>query len=66
MTETYLKTFETFEQNGRQKDPSWLKQIRKEAADSFKHLGFPTVRDEAWIYTNLAPLAKTQFQFVQE
>ena len=30
--------------------------------ERFEQLGFPTVRDEEWKYTNLAPLAKDKFQ----
>jgi Fe-S cluster assembly protein SufD len=32
--------------------------IRDEAAARFRALGYPTTRDEAWKYTNLAPLAR--------
>ncbi len=63
---TYLKAFETFEQNGFSKDPSWLKSIRRQAIDSFERLGFPTMRDEYWKYTNVTPIAQTEFQLVPE
>lgn len=66
MLENYLKTFETFEQNGFSKDPSWLKLLRKQAMDSFKQLGFPTTRDEYWKYTNLTPVVQSEFQLVSE
>ncbi len=58
----YLKAFETFEQNGFSKDPFWLKQVRKQAMETFEHLGFPTMKDEAWKYTNVTSIARTQFQ----
>jgi Fe-S cluster assembly protein SufD len=32
--------------------------LRERAAESFAKLGWPTTRDEAWRYTNLAPLQK--------
>lgn len=60
----YSDTFETFEQNGFSKDPSWLKQVRKQAMETFQRLGFPTMKDEAWKYTNVGTIAKTQFQLV--
>lgn len=66
MIENYLRAFETFEQNGFRKDPSWLKLIRKQAMDSFQHLGFPTTRDEYWKYTNLTPVMQSEFQLVLE
>jgi Fe-S cluster assembly protein SufD len=40
----------------------WLELVRSGAIDRFEQLGFPTVRDEDWKYTNLASLAKESFQ----
>ena len=40
----------------------WLELVRSGAIDRFEQIGFPTVRDEEWKYTNLAGLAKEQFQ----
>ena len=40
----------------------WLELVRSGAIDRFEQLDFPTVRDEEWKYTNLAPLAKEGFQ----
>ena len=39
----------------------WLELVRGSAMDRFEQLGFPTVKDENWKYTNLAPLAKQSF-----
>jgi Fe-S cluster assembly protein SufD len=36
----------------------WLELVRSSAMERFEQLGFPTVHDEDWKYTNLAPLAK--------
>ncbi len=36
-------------------------RTQEEAFATFERLGLPTVRDEAWRYTNLAPLAKRTF-----
>jgi Fe-S cluster assembly protein SufD len=36
----------------------WLELVRGSAMDRFEQLGFPSVRDEEWKYTNLATLAK--------
>jgi Fe-S cluster assembly protein SufD len=41
---------------------SWLLPIRKAAIDRFAELGFPTTRLEAWKFTNVAPIANTQFE----
>ncbi len=35
--------------------------IRQEAARRFAELGFPTTRDEDWRFTNVSPIARTQF-----
>jgi Fe-S cluster assembly protein SufD len=40
---------------------AWLEIVRGSAMDRFEQLGFPSVRDEEWKYTNLASLAKENF-----
>ena len=49
--------------NARELSPTvaWLDLVRSSAMDRFEQLGFPTVRDEEWKYTNLASLAKESF-----
>lgn len=42
--------------------PAWLRQIREQAERRFTALGYPTTRLEEWKYTNVAPIAKTQFE----
>ncbi|MEP6918042.1 MAG: Fe-S cluster assembly protein SufD [Acidobacteriota bacterium] len=37
--------------------PRWLQDLRDRAASRFVALGFPTVRDEDWRFTNIAPIA---------
>jgi Fe-S cluster assembly protein SufD len=39
----------------------WLELVRGSAMDRFEQLGFPSIREEDWKYTNLAPLAKESF-----
>jgi Fe-S cluster assembly protein SufD len=39
----------------------WLELVRSSAMDRFEQLGFPSVREEDWKYTNLAALAKENF-----
>jgi len=41
-------------------DP-WLTERREAAIARFAELGFPTLRTEAWKYTNVAPLTRTAF-----
>src|SRR5262249_37054928 len=40
---------------------AWVELMRESAMDRFESLGFPTVHDEEWKYTNLAALAKETF-----
>jgi len=42
-------------------EQSWLRSLREQAFERFEHLGFPTVDDEDWKYTNVAAIAKTSF-----
>ena len=62
----YEKSFEAFRNNGFKEDPTWLQTIRISAMDRFLHLGFPSVRDEYWKYTNIAPIAESTFHFSSE
>jgi Fe-S cluster assembly protein SufD len=40
----------------------WLQDLRDQAASRFVELGFPTVRDEEWRFTNVAPIASSEFR----
>ena len=42
----------------RRDEPAWLRSAREEAFGQFERVGFPTVRDEDWKYTNVAPIAR--------
>jgi Fe-S cluster assembly protein SufD len=41
---------------------SWVGLLRESAMDQFELLGFPSVSEEEWRYTNLAPIVKADFQ----
>ena len=41
--------------------PRWLQDLRERGA-TFSSLGFPTVRDEEWRFTNVAPITGGDFQ----
>lgn len=41
--------------------PLWLQQLRAQAAAKFAAQGFPTVREEAWRFTNVSPIADGEF-----
>ena len=58
--EPYLEKFRRFEPELSQ--PSWLSPLRKAGITRFAELGFPTLHDEDWRFTNVAPLARLPFK----
>jgi Fe-S cluster assembly protein SufD len=42
--------------------PRWLQDLRGRGAARFAELGFPTVREEEWRFTSVAPIAATEFR----
>ena len=44
---------------------SWLERLRENAMARFEDVGFPTVKDEEWKYTNVATIARTDFSLWQ-
>ena len=41
--------------------PAWVKERREHAAKRFEQVGYPTVRNEDWRFTNIAPIADATF-----
>jgi Fe-S cluster assembly protein SufD len=39
----------------------WIQELREAAFQRFAELGFPTTHDEEWRFTNVAPIARTEF-----
>jgi Fe-S cluster assembly protein SufD len=63
-TEPHLEKFERFEKQTAQ--PSWLFPLRKAGMARFAESGFPTLHEEDWRFTNVAPIAKLPFKPVFE
>jgi Fe-S cluster assembly protein SufD len=59
-TERYLALFEA-QSDRRPAGPPWLEARRRAAIARFAALGFPTTRDEEYRFTNIAPIADTEF-----
>ncbi len=57
-----LKAFARFEQAAATAQPSWLFPLRKAGLARFAELGFPTLKNEDWRFTNVAPIAKLPFK----
>lgn len=45
----------------RSNEPRWLRQKREDAFAEFQSVGFPSMRDEDWHFTNVAPIAERRF-----
>jgi Fe-S cluster assembly protein SufD len=63
--DSYLKGFTRFEKSISGKDPTWLRPIRHAAIARFSELGFPTIQDEDWRFTNVGPIVRTSFHLAQ-
>ncbi|MEO6910412.1 MAG: Fe-S cluster assembly protein SufD [Edaphobacter sp.] len=57
---TYLDAFSGLQQRGSHQ-PEWLRTLREEAFASFCDTGFPTIKDEAWRFTSVAPISQVAF-----
>ena len=57
---SYDTTFrDLLEQTGTT-EPSWLRRMREDSFAQFERVGFPSVKEEEWKYTNVAAIAKLQ------
>ena len=59
-TDQYLKAFERFEAQAKQ--PAWVFPLRKAGIARFAELGFPTLQQEDWRFTNVEPIGKLPFR----
>jgi Fe-S cluster assembly protein SufD len=59
-TDPHLEEFERFEKEA--SPPSWLRPLRRAGIARFAELGFPTLQQEDWRFTNVAPIAKLPFK----
>ena len=62
----YIGEFSRLQKERPPRQPAWLALVRKAALDRFVELGFPTLDDEEWKYTSVAPIAKTSFRLGTE
>ncbi len=65
--DSYLEGYKQFKKLGNIINPTELINSTKEdAIDNFAKLGFPTIKDEDWRFTNLLPIVKSQFSLQSE
>jgi Fe-S cluster assembly protein SufD len=60
--DNYRAVFDNFSKAATGSDLQWLTNLRQDACDRFAKTGFPSTSDEDWRFTNVAPIAKTDFQ----
>ncbi len=62
----YIDGFKRFEKTSAGKDTPWLHKRREEAIETFSKLGFPSVQNEDWRFTNIAPIARNSFRISED
>src|SRR6185295_18934942 len=58
---SYQAAFRASQESQQATTAPWLNLLRENALARFDEVGFPSVKDEEWKYTNVAPIAKTEF-----
>jgi Fe-S cluster assembly protein SufD len=59
--EPYIAAFKQLRAGGALPGPVWLEQLRQAGIASFDAMGFPTLKNEDWKYTNVEPIAAQSF-----
>lgn len=62
----YVADFELFNKNGASAAPEWVRNLRQRAFARFVEMNFPTMKDEEWKYTSVAPLVKLPFRLASK
>jgi len=57
----YQAAFQQLQQSTTASDPAWFGRLRESAMDRFQQLGFPSLKEEEWKYTNVAAISKLNF-----
>ena len=62
-TDCYAEQFDALREE-RDDEPLWLRDLRREGFDYFQRMGWPIdeKRDEMWKYTDVRPVAHTEFR----
>lgn len=59
---SYHQAFRELQERRQGESVAWLERLRANAMVRFEELGFPSVKDEEWKYTNVAPIAGIDFK----
>ena len=65
-TDAALAEYTRFTQGRGASAPGWLRELRARGVERFAALGYPTVRQEEWRFTNVAPIADTAFRLAEK
>ena len=60
----YFEGFLKYQEKSPLRDIKWFREDREKAIHVFKRLGFPTIHDEDWRFTSLAPIERTAFRLM--
>jgi len=64
--DAFVARFAEIERLAAANGSSWFEPRRREAMARFEALGWPTPRQEAWRYFDLAPLRRTTFRYIHD
>ncbi|MCG3178136.1 MAG: FeS cluster assembly protein SufD [Phycisphaerae bacterium] len=59
--DTYAESFARLSARRGRSGPAWVQALREAGLEHFRRVGFPTLRDEDWRFTNVKPIAQTPF-----
>src|SRR5216117_1742453 len=59
--ERLVGSYHAWATNGASRVPAWLKDLREGGIARFSDLGFPNMKQEAWRFTSVAPIAEGTF-----
>jgi len=59
--ERLVGSYHAWAANGASRAPAWLKDLRAGGIARFSELGFPNMKQEAWRFTSVAPIAEGTF-----
>ena len=63
--ERLVGSYHAWATNGASHVPAWLKDLREGGIARFGDLGFPNMKQEAWRFTSVAPIAEGAFELAK-
>src|SRR5437660_11473340 len=63
--EQLVGSYRAWASNGASRAPAWLHDLREVGIARFHDLGFPNMKQEAWRFTSVAPIAEGAFELAR-